>query len=275
MKRDTSVEDIEMELLLEGIFQLFGVDYRDYKRAPLKRKLHQLMHAMGATTISALQNKVMHDSETRDALLRALCARPESKISDHEYWKSLRVVLGSYLSSFPSPRIWIAECADTYEADMLSMLLEEERLGAHAQIFVTSSNEALVREARKGGRGERISGKHAEPRACVGDIGSSNRHLLAADNRMAFRPTAQDHITWSQFNLATDGTFNEFQLIICRSALSDCGVFLKRRALNLFHESLSTFGILNVDDVSEIETAPFSTQFKKLPLTEGWYKRIS
>jgi chemotaxis protein methyltransferase CheR len=275
MKRDTSVEDIEVELLLEGIFQRFGVDFRDFQRAKLKRKLHHLMQEMGITTISALQNNVMHDSETSSALLRALCVRPESSVSDNEYWDSLRTVLGSYLSSFPSPRIWMVECADAYEAGMLSIMLEEEQLGAHAQIFATSSNETMVREARKGMLRESISSRPDESRLHVGINESLNRHFLQEDGRMVFGATVQNRITWSQFNLATDSTFNEFQLIVCRSALSDYGAFLKRRVLNLFHESLSTFGILNVDGTSEIETAPFSTQFRKLSLAGAWYKHIA
>ncbi|HXA47337.1 MAG TPA: CheR family methyltransferase [Burkholderiaceae bacterium] len=246
MKRDTSIEDIEVELLLEGIFQLFGVDLRNHLRAPLKRKLHQLMHETGATTVSALQNQVMHDGAIRDALLHALCPRPESIVPDPEYWKSLRVILGSYLSSFPSPRIWIVECSDAHDADILSIMLEEERLSAHAQIFATSSNEAIVRESRKG-----------------------------EDGRTTFGTEIQDRIIWSQFNISTDSTFNEFQLIICRNALTDCGSSLKRHVLNLFHESLSTFGILNINGVSEIEAAPFSTQFRKLPLEGGWYKHVA
>jgi chemotaxis protein methyltransferase CheR len=275
MKRDTAVEDVEVELLLEGIFQLFGVDFRGHQRAPLKRKLHQLMQEVGVTTISALQNSMMHDDVTRDTLLRALCARPESSVSDHEYWESLRVVLGSYLSSYPSPRIWIAECPDAREAGLLSIMLEEERLGAHAQIFATSSNETIVREARKIQAQAKTYRKYEECEAYANITESVPAHFWEDDGRMIFGATVQDRITWSQFNLATDSTFNEFQLIVCRNALSDRSVFLKRRVLNLFHESLSTFGIVNIDGASEIETAPFSTQFRKLPLAGGWYKHAA
>jgi chemotaxis protein methyltransferase CheR len=274
MKRDTSIEDVEVELLLEGIFQLFGVDLRSHLRAPLKSKLHQLMHEMGTSTVSALQNQVMHDEAARDALLRALDPRPESTVPDPEYWKSLRVVLGSYLSSYPSPRIWIAECADAHQAGMLSIMLEEERLSAHAEIFATSSNEAVVTVARKGELEVSLSRKYEECAVAAG-IESLPHYFFQKDGRMMFGAAIQDRITWSQFNLATDSTFNEFQLIICRNALSSCDVFLRKHVLNLFHESLSMFGILNVEGTPEIENSPFSTQFRKLPLVGSWYKHAA
>ncbi len=275
MKHEAPVEDIEIDLLLEGVFQRFDIDFRGYERAPLKRKLHQLMHEIGATTVSALQNNVMHDAATGDALLRALGTRPKSVLSDPEYVRSLRVVLGSYLSSYPSPCIWIAECTDAHEAGMLSILLEEERLGGNAHIFATCAHDAVVRDARKGELCASTLRQYEECYRLAGGAGSLARHCVQKIGAIVFGEAVQRRITWAQFHLATDTTFNEFQLIICRDALSDCGVFLKKHALNLFHESLSTFGILSVDGATEIETAPFSGQFRKLPLAGDWYKHVA
>jgi chemotaxis protein methyltransferase CheR len=233
------------------------------------------MHEIGATTVSALQNNVLHDAATGDALLRALGTRQKSMLSDPEYVKSLRVVLGSYLSSYPSPRIWIAECTDVHEAGMLSILLDEAQLDGEAHIFATCSNEAVVGHARKG---ELCACRFQEYEECyrlAGGTGSLADHCTRKNNATVFGQAVQRRITWAQFHLATDTTFNEFQLIICHNALSDSGVVLKKHALNLFHESLSTFGILSVDGATEIETAPFSTQFRKLPLAGDWYKHVA
>jgi chemotaxis protein methyltransferase CheR len=275
MKRETSVEDVEIELLLEGVFQRFDIDFRGYERAPLKRKLHHLMHEIGAPTVSALQNQVMHDAATGDALLRALGAKPKSALSDPEYVRSLRVVLGTYLSSYPAPRIWIAECTDAHEACMLSILLDEEKLDGHAHIFATCANEAIVSHAQKGKLCAHKFREYEECYRLAGSTGSLADHYVRENDTIVFGPAVQRRITWAQFHLATDTTFNEFQLIICHGALSDCGIFLKKHVLNLFHESLSRFGILSVDGVAEIETAPFSTQFRKLPLAGEWYKHAA
>jgi chemotaxis protein methyltransferase CheR len=83
------------------------------------------------------------------------------------------------------------------------------------------------------------------------------------------------NITWAQYNLATDASFNEFELIICRRALGDFGTSLRRRALGLFRESLALFGMLSVDENGELDAAPFISCFRVVSAENGLYRRIA
>jgi hypothetical protein len=51
-------------------------------------------------------------------------------------------------------------------------------------------------------------------------------------------------ITWAQYNLVTDASFNEFQMILGHRALPDFGPSLRKRVLQLFDDSLAPFGML-------------------------------
>ena len=38
----TGVQHVEMRLLLEGVFRVYGHDFRDYAEASLHRRLHKI-----------------------------------------------------------------------------------------------------------------------------------------------------------------------------------------------------------------------------------------
>jgi chemotaxis protein methyltransferase CheR len=88
------------------------------------------------------------------------------------------------------------------------------------------------------------------------------------------QPQLRNRITWAQYNLVTDASFNEFQLIVCSRALADFGPVLRQRTLKLFHDSLSLFGVLGLDremDDSDALRANYQSVFPHQP----WYKRIA
>jgi len=59
-------EDIEIGLLLEGLFRIHGFDFRDYSRTSIKRRILELMRTEGVRTVSALQDRVLHDGASLD-----------------------------------------------------------------------------------------------------------------------------------------------------------------------------------------------------------------
>ena len=52
------LEEIELSLLLEGVYRQYGFDFREYAPASLRRRVWRRVHAEGLTTVSALQDKL-------------------------------------------------------------------------------------------------------------------------------------------------------------------------------------------------------------------------
>ncbi|MDB5773139.1 MAG: chemotaxis protein [Burkholderia sp.] len=275
MDRLQAVEELEIDLLLEGVFQLFGYDFRGYQRDPLRQKLHLLMQSDGLNTVSALLEKVMHDEAAGDALLRALSVHPAGLFEDPEHFLSLRGALGPWLRSCPSPKIWIAECASVQEAAALAIMLTEEQLYDKTRIFATVANESLLTDAAKGSFAPDQLSLFEDNYRRSGGTKSLAEYCVEDGGKMYFRRELLSRITWAQYNLATDSSFNEFELIVCRRALGDFGPALRRRALQLFRESLPLFGMLSVDHTSEPDDAPFVAHFKTVNAENGLYRRIA
>ncbi len=63
------VEDIEIQLLLEALYQRYHYDFRNYAQASVKRRLRQARDQMGFSSISALQERLRHDPAMLGRLL--------------------------------------------------------------------------------------------------------------------------------------------------------------------------------------------------------------
>jgi len=59
-----------------------------------------------------------------------------------------------------------------------------------------------------------------------------------------FDATLQRRITWARHNLVSDGSFNDFHLIVCANVLIYFGADLQQRAHRLLYDSLVRGGYL-------------------------------
>jgi chemotaxis protein methyltransferase CheR len=269
-----ATEELEIELLLEALFQRYGFDFRAYDRPPLKRKVHQLMQGRGLDTVSSLQDRVLHERGACAALLRALSVPPAPLFDDPEQARQLRIVLASCLRASAVPKVWLAECAGAEEAWSLAILLAEEQLHMRTEIFATVANEEMLAEARDAGIAlDRMAACQENYRSSGGSARLADYFEVRGD-RAVLAPQLRSRITWAQYNLVTDASFNEFQMIICRRALPDFGPLLRQRVLTLFHDSLSLFGALGIDRTLD-EGAPFSASYQQVFPNQPWYKRIA
>src|SRR4051794_22507608 len=66
---DPALERVEIELLLEGIYRHYGFDFRSYAYASIRRRLWKRIEAEGLRTVSALQERVLHDQDVMNQLL--------------------------------------------------------------------------------------------------------------------------------------------------------------------------------------------------------------
>jgi chemotaxis protein methyltransferase CheR len=272
---DQSVEELEIDLLLEGVFQRFGHDFRGYQRKPLRHKLHKLMQSGGLATVSSLQDRVMHDAAAGDALLRALSVSPAGMFEDPEHFRALRELVGPWLRSCPSPKVWIAECASAAEAATVAILLAEERLYDRTRIFATVANESVLQEARSASLAPGKLDEYEKNYRRSGGRKALSDYFVERNGCAVLLPEVLANVTWAQYNLATDASFNEFELIICRRTLDNFGAALRRRTLQLFYDSMALFGMLSVDVKNELDAVPFANRFKTICPESGLYRRIA
>jgi chemotaxis protein methyltransferase CheR len=268
-----AVEELETELLLEALFQRFGHDFRAYDRTVLRCRLADALRAHGAATLSGLQEKVLHDPLAASALLRMFAPAPCALFDNPGHTQRLRTVLAPTLRAWPLPRVWIADCAGVGEAWTLAVVLAEEGVLDKVEVHATLANEELVAEHQDAWLSVADLDAAQERHAAGGGKSALATHFDVRDGRARLQPRLARRITWSQYSVVTDASFNEFQAILCCGALSDFGPVLRQRVLRLFHDSLARFGVLCLDRPLGLADAHAGT-YQAIEGERPWYKRV-
>lgn len=271
------LEALEIDLLLEGVYRHYGNDFREYDRDLVTRKVNAFMAQNGLKTPSALQDRTLHDASVHAALCRSFMACEGELFDDADEFIALRKSIAPLLKSYPAPKVWLAECLSMEEVFSFAILLAEEIVYDRTFLFVTCSNEELLREIKQGMfPAERIPLYEARYLRSGGKRAFSD-HYVIRDNQAFFSEHLRSRIIWSQYNLSTDSSFNEFQLISCRKSILNFTPALQGRILTLFTQSLSVFGLLNIHPASAIERAAHQMRYRSMDARgmSGIYRRTS
>ncbi|WP_229425096.1 CheR family methyltransferase [Massilia sp. Se16.2.3] len=159
------------------------------------------------------------------------------------------------------------------EAWTLAIVLHEEGLLARTEIFATVANDELLAEVREASIDAFALPALQEQYAASGGTAALSDYFELKDGRAVLLPRLRSRITWAQYNLVTDASFNEFQAIVCCRALADFGPMLRQRVLRLFFESLSRFGVLATDRELAASDA-HAAAYQPLGDAPAWYKRV-
>ncbi len=100
----SELEDVEISLLLEGLYRCYGFDFRDYSRASLKRRIMERMRAEKLETVSAFQNKVLHDAACLERLMLGLSVHATAMFRDPSFYLTFRKKVVPLLKTYPTFR---------------------------------------------------------------------------------------------------------------------------------------------------------------------------
>ncbi|MCW2950410.1 MAG: methyltransferase, CheR-type, SAM-binding domain, C-terminal [Thermoleophilia bacterium] len=242
--RHDSLEDIEASLLLEAIHRHYGFDFRQYSPASLRRRLHKRMTDESLASLSQLQHLVLHDETAMERLLLDLSINVTAMFRDPGFYEAFRERVVPLLRTYPYFRVWHAGCSTGEEVYSMAILLHEAGLLERARIYATDMNEAVLERARSGIFPVDQMKDHTTNYVRAGGTEAFSDYYLARYDGALFHRWLTDNVVFAQHNLATDGPFNEFHVIICRNVMIYFDTELQTRVHDLFHESLVRKGVL-------------------------------
>src|ERR1700677_1204400 len=138
------VEDIEIQLLLEGLYQRYHYDFRHYARASVKRRLKQAREQLGFRSFSALQESVLHDPGILARLLGYLTVQVSEMFRDPSFFRAIREKVVPHLHTYPSLKVWIAGCSSGEELHSFAILFHEEGLLERTLFYATDINPGAL-----------------------------------------------------------------------------------------------------------------------------------
>jgi len=267
------VDEIELALLLEGVYRRYGFDFREYAPASLRRRVWRRVHAEGLTTLSALQDRLLHDPSCMERLLLDLSINVTAMFRDPSFYVAFRQKVVPLLRTYPFTRIWVAGCSTGEEVYSLAILLHEEGVSDRARIYATDINESVLEGARAGVFPLDKMREYTQNYIKAGGERAFSEYYLAKYDGAQFQRSLVDNVVFAQHNLVSDGPFNEFDLILCRNVMIYFSKPLKDRAHGLFYDSLVTFGVLALGAKESIRFSPHESSYEELDAAERLYKK--
>ncbi len=261
----SDIEDIEINLLLEGIQKTYGYDFREYARASVTRRLRKFMRDNKIPTISSLQHRVLHDSAAMSKLVETLSVNVTSMFRDAEFYRALRKHAVPRLQTYPYLRLWVAGCSTGEEAYSLAILLHEEGLLEKSRIYATDFSDKNVQRAKSGIVPLKSMKANTQNYIQAGGHRDFSEYYSAQYGQVIFKTFLSEKISFAQHNLVTDQSFNEFHVILCRNVMIYFNRKLQEHVMHLFNDSIAPLGFLGMG----AKEAIFPTSFRKLYAEHG------
>lgn len=268
------VADIELRLLIDAVYLRYGHDFRDYAQASLRRRVLQAKDRMGAASITALQERVLHDPQQFAELLQYLTVPVSEMFRDPAYFLAIRRQLVPVLRTYASLKVWVAGCSTGEEAYSMAILLAEEGLLERTILYATDINHASLDKARQGIFALDTMQEYTRNYQRAGGARSFSDYYTAAYGGALMDKSLRDAITFADHSLATDAVFSETQFISCRNVLIYFNRALQDRALGLFHESLSHRGFLGLGSKETLDFSAYADRFEPVSRPERLYRRL-
>jgi chemotaxis protein methyltransferase CheR len=273
LEASAALEDLEIDLLLEGIFRQYGFDFRGYARSSLKRRVRMAVTTEGAGTVAGLLDRTLHDERCFERLLLGLSVNVSAMFRDPRFFRTFREQAVPLLRTYPFIRIWQAGCSMGEEVYSLAILLQEEGLYDRCRIYATDMNEVVLKRAREGIYPLDVMQKYTVNYIASGGTGSFSDYYTAAYDHVILRESLRDNVVFSQHNLVSDGVFNEFNVILCRNVMIYFTQPLQERVLDLFSRSFAKFGLLGLGSHESLRFLSNERDYEPLSAGEKLFRR--
>jgi chemotaxis protein methyltransferase CheR len=268
------LEAVEVDALLETVYRFYGFDFRQYARPSLRRRLLRRAEFEGVATISALQERLLHDRACMERLLLDLSINVTAMFRDPTFFVAFRQKVVPLLRTYPFIRIWNAGCSTGEETYSLAIVLAEEALLDRTRIYATDINEAVLHKAKEGVFPLDRMQSYTENYQASGGTRAFSEYYTAGYDGARFDRSLIQGAVFSRHNLASDGSFNEFHAIVCRNVMIYFDSQLQDRVHDLFHKSLVRLGVLALGQKESIMFTSHADDYDVVEPVDRIYQRV-
>jgi chemotaxis protein methyltransferase CheR len=267
------VEALELRLFLEAVYERYGYDFREYALASLKRRLAACREALRVDTLSELQAKILHSPEAWKQFILTLSVDVTALFRDPDFYLALRQHVFPSLLEQPFVRLWSAGCSSGEEVFSLAILMQEAGLYPRCRLYATDFNDAVLHRAQAGIFPLKAMQTYTANYQQAGGQQDFSDYYTAKYGHALLQRDLQQNIVWAQHNLATDASFNEFHLILCRNVMIYFNPVLTARVHTLLFDSLAPGGFLGLGSKESIDFSPHQADYEVIDAKQKLYRR--
>lgn len=268
------VSEIELKDFLNLLKRVYGYDFSGYSQASLLRRVNRFLVNRDIPDFDEFCKALATNEHFFEEFLQELTVNVTEMFRDPYFFRALKEKVFTNLKTYPHIKIWDAGCSTGEELYSLAILLQEEKLYHKSRIYATDINQKVLYQAKEGIFPLSTMREYSENYFRAGGTYSLSDYYRAKYDHASFKSDLKKNIVFSAHNLATDTSFNEFNLVVCRNVLIYFKKELQDRVIGLFLESLPIFGYLALGNKESLVLSKYKDHFEVIDRTEKIYRRI-
>ncbi len=276
MKLDnTNTFEKDVESLILEIHASYGYDFSGYSRASVYRRIKRFLTNNHLPDLHALRKSIFSDSYYFESFLQEITVNVTEMFRDPAFCLSLRKNVLPMLSTYPHIKIWDAGCSTGEELFSLAILLKEEGLLDRTRIYATDINQKVLKQAKEGIFPATQLAANTAAYYASGGKKEFSSYYISNYGSLKFSASLIKNVVFYPHNLATDTSFNEFHLILCRNVLIYFNSELQEKVFHLFNQSLVRLGYLGLGKKETLSMSELSGSFNFVDKENRIYRKIS
>ncbi|MCX6076735.1 MAG: hypothetical protein NTW78_07595 [Campylobacterales bacterium] len=263
-----------IEYLLEMILKRYGYDFRLYQRDMIQRRVKLFMIKHEIKDIKDAVALILFNKTAFKVFFLELSINVTEFFRKPSSFAHIIQLLKKHYKKAHNIKVWSAGCSSGEEVYSLAILLQSLGMLQKTIIYATDFNSVVLEEAKNG-----IYSNDSYELALSNfeQIGLDDRlgkYITKNENYITIDEKIREKTLFFQHNLATDSSFNEFDIIICSNVIIYFDDNLQKRVFNLFYESLKFGGYLILGQSETVHSA-FKDKFKKCSDESKIYKKVA
>lgn len=255
------LSDSQLQLIINDIQSIYHYNFSEYSKASLKRRVTRLYTNDKFPSFAEFRHKLLSNPEYFNRFIEQVTVNVTEMFRDPLFFNYLREHIIPVLGTYPLIRIWHAGCSTGEEVYSMAILLKEANLLNRSLLYATDINPSVLEKASEGCFSINKMQDNSENYILSGGKEEFSIYYRAAGEDAQFDRTLRERMIFSTHNLVSDGSFNQFQLIMCRNVLIYFEKQLQDKVLKLFHDSLEPLGYLALGLKETINFSPIVKDF--------------
>jgi chemotaxis protein methyltransferase CheR len=269
------VSENQIEELIQEVYSKYGYDFRGYARASIFRRVERFMTNKKLVDLDSLRDYIFKERYHFENFLQEITVNVTEMFRDPSFFLSLRKNIIPILSTYPHIKIWDAGCSTGEELFSLAILLKEEGLLEKTKIYATDINQKVLKHAKEGIYNAHNISSYTSNYYAAGGKEEFSTYYRSNYGCLKFSSELLKNVVFYPHNLATDFSFNEFHLILCRNVLIYFNKELQERVFKLFSESLVNLGYLGIGKKESLALSSLNSKFEFTDKDNRIYRKIN
>ena len=238
----------------------------------MNRRLNNVLISTKQKRLIDVLKICLDDPKQMEMIVANLTIGTTEFFRDPDFYKNLREKVIPVLKTYPSIKVWCAGCSTGEEPISLAIMLHEEGLLDRSVIFATDINPVALKQGERGIYPTRSLEKFAKNYNSSGGKNEPSNYYTSEYGYVLFNKELRKNIVFTTHNLATDSTFIEAHLILCRNVLIYFNRDLQNRALTLFRNSLARKSFLGIGSKEALRFTSVKDDFQTVDMPNNIFR---